>query len=203
LIQFLKENPLLTIVTTISAVLTALNTFIGAFGLPPFWADVFVSTMLAYSAIYWCLHTWRDTKRKRRIIGLAPGPKDGSGSLTKLLKPIGISALIPITLIALFAWNAALPILHLRETQWVLCGTFVSTCTSNSCIELYGMRNRKITNRCYYFDDDSGYLYLKSPNWWTYKPESVSSRCDGKTSGSDLLDQAMFDSSCEGIFKVR
>ena len=203
MIDFLQKNPLLAAITGIGAVLTALNSFAGAFGFPPFWADVLVSALLACIGIYWCLAILREMKRRASVIGLGAKPKKKLSFISRFARAAGGSIIVPIILMIPFGWNVAPPAVHFKETDWVLCGTFVVPCTGEACIELYDERNRKVTDRCYPFDDDSGYKKLSTPNWWTYKPQAVELRCDGKLSGRSYLDAAMFSRSCDGVSKIQ
>lgn len=202
MLQFLQENPVLGIITAVTAILTALNSFVGAFGLPPFWADALISLVLTYSVFHWILYTWKSVKM-RRSVGLAPIRPSGSQPISTILRGIGLSILIPITLFVLLVLNATPVVSHIRKSDWVLCGTFVISCTDVSCIELYDARNRKVSDHCYPLDDDSGYKYLKGDNWWIYQPSSVSSRCKGQTSTRYPLDPTMFNLSCDGTVKIQ
>jgi hypothetical protein len=203
LIEFLQKNPLLAALTGIGAALTALNSFVGPFGFPPFWADVLVSALLAYVGIYWCLAILREMKRRAIAIGLGPKPNKKLSFITRFARVAGGSIIVPIILMIPFGWNVTPPAAHLKDTDWALCGTFVASCKGEACIELYDARNRKVTDRCYPFDDDSGYKKLSAPNWWTYKPQAVDFRCDGKLSGRGYLNAAMFSRSCDGVSKIQ
>lgn len=201
--EFLQKNPLLLALTGVTALLTGLHDFVGSFGLAPFWADVVISALLAISAIYWLVGALRETKRSTRNVGLGGNPKNKLGFINRFRKVAGGSIVVLVILLVLFGWHAAVPATHLTDTQWQVCGTFVASCNGNGCLEFYDGRKRNITERCYPFDDDSGYKQLNAPNWWTYKPQSVQFRCEEKLSRRNFLGQEMFRSSCDAVLKLQ
>jgi hypothetical protein len=141
-------------------------------------------------------------KRREMPIGVGAKPNKKRNFINRFRRAAGGSIIVPIILIFPFVWNVTPPAQHLKDTEWALCGTFVVSCKDKACIELYDGRNRKITDRCYPFDDDSGYKKLSAPNWWTYKPQAVDLRCDGEVSGHGFLDETMFSRSCDGVSEL-
>ena len=197
----LLDNPALSIATTVSALMVALNGVVGTLGLPPFWSDALVAVTIGYTAGHWFFHTLKESKRKRRRIGLYQGMTNQIG-LRAAVTGLTPSVMIIVVLLGLFAWSATPPARHIAHLQWTLCGTFVGSRQKNSCIVLLDSRGRRISSECLR-PDDSGYLYMARPTWWTYRPEAVSLRNDEVTFEPLVLEESMFDRSCEGVMIVQ
>lgn len=197
----LIDNPALAIASSVTLLLATVHTFVGSLGLGPFWSDSLVSLLVVFTTIYWGINLTTNRKPSDRVIGLHRQVKKKSG-LRRIMTGIDSSIFVLLLLVGLFVWKAVVPINHLRNSSWNLCGTFVSSCPEKPCLELFDYQGRKLYDRCLYFDDDTGYKNLRPRNWWTYKPESFTVSCQGNTSAQTTIPQAMFDSSCEAKVDV-
>lgn len=197
----LLENPILTIATTITALVTVLNNLVGSLGLPAFWSDVMASIIIGYTTAYWLIYIFKELKKRDRVVGITTNSSKKS-FFKRLLGVSGIAAVVP-ALLALLVWNIVPPLQHIRNPHWTLCGTFTLSCSKKPCLILFDSRNRQIADDCYLLDDDSGYKYMTPSHWWTYQPVSVLIRCDGKNSERMNINESMFELTCDGRMDLR
>lgn len=189
----LIENPVFALLTGLTGILAAVNNFIGMLSFPPFWSDVlFASLMLAFTA-YWMsvliITVKRNQERRRNLPTV--GRFNGLGGVLLLLA----------VLVGLCAWSSLLPLEHLKQPRWHICGTFIAACSHKLCIQAFDEKGRKILNRCSVVDD-AGYLDVGSRNWWTYRPDSVTAQCGDTVSAKVGIDSHMLDQSCTGVIKL-
>lgn len=202
LLSKLLENPVLSIATTLTALLTVLNNFIGSFGISPFWSDLFATVIIAYTIIHWTVFILRGVKIKEKVM-ILNGTTEERISLRALLRNIGPSIVILPVLVLLLVWVSKPLLGHIGHTNWTLCGSFIGNCNQRPCLELSDSKGRRIFDKCFLTDDDSGYKYLAAPNWRSYRPQKVALRCDGNISEAVELSQSFFDDTCAGIVNAR
>ena len=70
LLDKLLQNPVLSLATTISALLVLLNNLVGSFGLPPFWSDVLISLILGYTTFVWGRFALSRIRRRETVSDL-------------------------------------------------------------------------------------------------------------------------------------
>ncbi len=196
-----QENPILSAVTAVTALLAGLNAFVGSFGWPPFWSDVTVSTVILYTVGHWSHYIYREYRKKETIFGLDNEEKKKPPIKDVIKKILPVAVILPVLLIVL-VWNVIPIAKHFSNTHWSVCGNFSSPCGKDSCLRFYDSRKRLLSSECYGLDD-SEYIKYEQSNWWTYKPEAVSVQCDKADSEPTRIEQPMFDSTCEGRMRVR
>jgi hypothetical protein len=193
----LLENPLLSLATTILALLALLNTIVGSFGLSPFWSDVVICLFLVYTTFRWGRIALSGIRRRETIPEL-----DGTRHEVVSYRTLFVRSLSPIVviviLVLLLSWNAVPVLRQAREANWSVCGSFLKACNSRVCLKFTDSRGRPVSAECLSVDDDSGYKNFTAPNWRAYRPKRVVVVCEGTPSEPVELDQSFFDATCEG-----
>ena len=196
----LLENPVLSLATTILALLALLNTVVGSFGLSPFWSDVVICLFLGYTIFRWGGIALSGIRRRERVLELE-GTRHEVVSYRRLFVRSLPAILVIVILLLLLSWNAVPVVRHASEANWSVCGSFLKACNSRVCLKFLDSRGRPISPECVSVDDDSGYKHFTAPNWWTYQPKHVAVVCEGTPSEPVALDQSFFDATCEGTIE--
>lgn len=199
LLSKLSDNPILSIATAIITLIATANSITGSIGLPPFWSDLLVSIILLSITIYWSFDSWKESSNKAKSHILSNVKYNIS--IQQRIRNIGIYLIILPILIILILYNIYPTTLHLINYKWTLCGQFIVKNPNESCLILYDARNRKISDKCYKLDDDSGYKHLNIPNWWIYKPQTAAVKYQQNISEKKKLKSEMFD--CSGFIKLQ
>ena len=200
LLSRLTDNPILGFITGLGGFFAIVNSIRGSIGLPLFWSDSLVSTLLLSITIYWTLDSWEKSSNqfKSKIIT----DTKTKISIKERIKFFGIDIIILPILIGATIWNFYPVISHLINSKWTLCGQFIVNNPRESCLLLYDARNRQISDK-FCGLDDSGYKYLEMPNWWTYKPQTVAVDERGDISEEKEIEAFLFNAStCSGLIKL-
>jgi hypothetical protein len=204
LLSGIAGNPLLTSLTAVAAILTGANAALSSIGIPRFCGDMAVAIVLGYTAWQWGLTIWRESRKVTLTPGFAThGQAPGSGLPRRLAKSAGVSVTVPILCVGLLLYNIVPAIEQLSNPRWVLCATFVVDCNGHWCVDFLDSRDRSISDTCFSPSDDTGYLYLAAPNWWTYRPKSVVRRCLGASSERVVLGPRVFDKLCDEVVRLK
>jgi hypothetical protein len=181
-----------------------LSGIVGSLGLSPFWSDVIVSLIIAYTTGHWAGHIWTEAARKEKIMGLEIN-EEKRPSFLAILKRMSSSAILLPVLVALLVWNVTPLVKIIKNRNWMLCGTIITSCRAPSCLKLYDSRRRMISDDCYQFKDELGYIEISASNFLTYQPEFISMQCNGTTSEITKIKDSMFqviNPSCDGLMKM-
>lgn len=191
--QELTQSPIILAVTAVSGLLAAVNGFTSLLqGAPPFWSDSISALFVGSVALLWVVHTLRLVISNRAVRGR-------SSTLRDTLKGLAVPAATCTLLAALFVWNSWLPINHCLNRSWTVCGTFVSKCGKRSCLWLYDERSRPIQDHCQALSDDSSFVLIHPPHWWTYLPRTAALVCDQQKSEVFELGKAFASPSCDAV----
>jgi hypothetical protein len=214
LLKALTNNWLLTALSSLTVLYTAVSGFIRPLGLAPFWSDLATAALLWGSTLLWARAALRADKaggaaeppgprqEPPRVIlspsGTAPQPR----LRTRRGLRLGLRTLCALALLALTGWVLLPAVSALFRRPWELCGSFLSHCDQGACLHLFDSRGRGALPSCARLDD-SGYTHLRASFPWVYRPTSAAIECHGEKSRAVSLTETVWDRHCVAVIDLR
>jgi len=214
LLKALTSNWLLTTLSSLTLLYTAVAGFIRPLGLSPFWSDIATAMLLSGSTLLWARAALRANKaggeagtpstikEPQRVI-LSPGGTEPQPSLqARRGLRFDPRLFCVMVLLALTGWVLLPPVTALFRGPWALCGSFLANCDESTCIHLFDSRGRAALPYCARLDD-SGYIHLRASFPWIYQPSSAAIECHGEKSQAVALTATVWDGQCVAVIDLR
>jgi hypothetical protein len=198
MLEKIGSAPVLTLLVGVAGILTAVTGVTSGLGLPSFWSDAFTCSLFASLTIYWAVLARRAIKSRAAFISLSIS--DVRTQQSRIKEFFGFS-LVSLMFCGLTLWTGYNPVKLINTPKWRLCGTFVSSCGPRYCMRLFDSKQRALSGQCARSNDESGWLMLERPNWWTYKPESIVLECSGNKTIEVVLPPSAFENECRAIVR--
>jgi hypothetical protein len=214
LLKTLTSNWLLTALSSLTVLYTAVAGFVRPLGLSPFWSDLATAALLSGSTLLWA----RAAIRANKAGGAAATPGASEEPPPLILSPGGTvprpslrvkrglrfdpRLFCAVVLLALTGWVLLPPVTALSRGHWELCGSFLANCGQGACLHLFDSRGRAALPYCARLDD-SGYIHLRASFPWLYQPSSAAVECHGEKSQAVPLTDTVWGSHCVAVIDLR